>query len=237
MKKFSAQGANKFDYGIPCVTGYGTVTPKTVAGQAVTILYALIGIPLTFVCLSNIGRFMATCFRTLYGRTMCVSCRRKWRIFLGRTPHTRLLPDKIELNESGVCNRNRSEADDTEDKDCEVTHEITEIPFTACLLLMVWYIVFGAIMFSIWETDWDLFTGSYFCFITLSTIGFGDIVPGFSHEDWSDQAKQVACALYLLIGLATIAMCFELMQEKAKNIATRFATFIGLLSEDKEDEL
>ena len=212
------------------VTGYGTVTPKTLAGQAITMLYALFGIPLTFVCLSNIGRYMAASFRTLYGRAWCVSCRRKWRLFLGRT-HRRF--DKIQLNANGLYRTQNHTADGWEDNNCEIQH-VVEIPITTCLLLVVWYIVFGAILFTIWETDWDLFTGAYFCFITLSTIGFGDIVPGLTHEDWADEVKQVVCALYLLIGLTTLAMCFELMQERGQKVAKRCATFLGLLNEENE---
>ena len=52
-----------------CVgAGYGHVAPKTKWGRLITIVYALVGIPLTFLYLSNMGNFMAKCFRLFYQR-------------------------------------------------------------------------------------------------------------------------------------------------------------------------
>ncbi|OON23043.1 hypothetical protein X801_01047 [Opisthorchis viverrini] len=51
------------------------------------------------------------------------------------------------------------------------------VPISLSLLIMTTYIFLGAIVFSITE-DKDYLKWAYFCFITLSTIGFGDIVPG-----------------------------------------------------------
>ena len=39
------------------------------------------------------------------------------------------------------------------------------------------YILLGATIFSTWE-NWSFLEGAYFSFITLTTIGFGDFVPG-----------------------------------------------------------
>lgn len=174
------------------------------------MVYALIGIPLTVLCITKIGKAMASLVRALYNGTICVECRRKFIKSVGTTPND----------------------DDGDEPSASGTHEHAEVPILICLGLAVWYIMFGSIMFTIWE-DWTYFTGAYFCFITLSTIGFGDVVPGFSHKDWNDQVKQVACSLYLLLGLSVLAMCFDLMQKSVLKLFNRLGRCAGLVKEDE----
>ncbi|KAL4224090.1 hypothetical protein ACF0H5_017544 [Mactra antiquata] len=215
-------------YSVTVITtiGYGTITPKTTAGRAVTILYALIGIPLTVLCITNIGRAMASLFRALYGGTFCAECRQQFF----RTMHHRRT-DSIVMND---LDNDIDKVDLDFDTSVEVIeHKHADVPIVISLILVVWYIVFGATMFKIWEANWTIFEGAYFCFITLSTIGFGDFVPGFSHKDWDNQAKQVACSLYLLLGLSTLAMCFDLIQQRGTAIANKFGKFIGLVKDDE----
>lgn len=57
--------------------GYGHIAPKTTWGKVVTIFYAILGIPLMLLCLSNIGDIMATSFRFLYWRVCCYVCTKK----------------------------------------------------------------------------------------------------------------------------------------------------------------
>lgn len=50
------------------VSGYGNISPRTEWGKVMTILYAIIGIPLMLLYLTNIGDILAKAFRYVYGR-------------------------------------------------------------------------------------------------------------------------------------------------------------------------
>ena len=48
---------------------------------------------------------------------------------------------------------------------------------------MIAYLLIGTIMFAEWE-QWNYLDSLYFCFTSLTKIGFGDFVPGASlHVD------------------------------------------------------
>ncbi len=118
----------------------------------------------------------------------------------------------------------------------------TTVPVSLSLLVMVSYIILGAFLFAAWE-QWTVLDGFYFCFITLSTIGFGDFVPGssFEKEDGGGEASGVSdlinpqfifCTVYILLGMAVIAMCFNLMQEKVVQNITSFGKKLGIIGDD-----
>jgi hypothetical protein len=132
-----------------------------------------------------------------------------------------------------------------------VRTRIRPVPIWLCVFLVVSYIVAGAFLFKSWE-NWDLLDAAYFCFITLTTIGFGDLVPakGVSHdslhtgvnEDVNRATISIAlCSLYLLFGIALLAMSFNLVQEeviaKVKNVAKTLGIIKKDDDEDSEDEV
>ncbi|XGW33269.1 hypothetical protein V3C99_017606 [Haemonchus contortus] len=72
-------------------------------------------------------------------------------------------------------------------------------------------IIIGTIVFHK-EERWTLFDAYYYCFITLSTIGFGDLVPLQQGSALQLQPLYVIFTLlFVLLGLAVFSACVNLL--------------------------
>nr|CAD2177859.1 unnamed protein product [Meloidogyne enterolobii] len=247
---------------------------KTYFGKTLTILFAIIGIPLMLLFLTNIGDVMAKIFRFLYAR----SIRLKYNLILwhkrrraakirranslvarltrANQPyinHLRLQQhqrDDCSLESiggpptSGPPNGNavhlaavdvnellaaRAHLDQLEIKEnVEAQLQRISVPLSLVLLTMLAYLVTGSILFCLWE-EWTFLDSFYFCYVSLTTIGFGDKFPGGSvGSNKEAQEKLVITSIYLLAGMALLAMCFNLAQEEVVNkvawLANKFKT-------------
>lgn len=157
-------------------------------------------------------------------------------------------------------------------------NEVT-IPISTCLSVFFCYILLGSILFSWWE-GWEYFEGSYFCFVSLVTIGFSDMVPGQGRTSKSSSAvahvlvgdaetatiddhhhgvvdgggsggggertsaagsngreesldhvdgQLILCSIYILFGMALMAMCFHLTQERFFTTAKKLGRALHLI--------
>ncbi|GAB6026381.1 hypothetical protein CHUAL_012584 [Chamberlinius hualienensis] len=276
-KKWSFSRAFLYSLTVITTIGYGNIAPRTPLGKIVTIVYAIIGIPLMLLYLTNIGDILAKSFKYLYSRI----CRcgghshhdaykrrgagganaannenyRAHHVVAHNSPNkqTGALSDvanKIVLGGGGGgvvgggggCHVSEDEVRieaipdggggglgmEEDDGDGDYEKPRVTVPITLCLIILVGYIFGGAVLFSQWE-GWDILDGSYFCFVTLSTIGFGDLVPGGNITDTGSHEKLVLCSLYLLVGMAVIAMCFNLMQEEVIHKVRSFGIRVGII--------
>ncbi|XP_076754125.1 TWiK family of potassium channels protein 7 [Xylocopa sonorina] len=94
----------------------------------------------------------------------------------------------------------------------------------AAILLLFLYLACGAGMFMLWEDDWDFFDGFYFCFVTMTTIGFGDLVP-------KKPKYTLLCTLYILVGLALTSTIIELVRRQYAQSWRRLQRLSGPLAE------
>ncbi|KAH0537905.1 uncharacterized protein LOC123274339 [Cotesia glomerata] len=105
---------------------------------------------------------------------------------------------------------------------------VVRIPISLCLLIILLYVCAGTFMFHRLE-GWNLLESSYFCFTSLGTIGFGDLVPTGRSASTKllEELSLCACSLYILIGMGLIAMCFNLMQEEVVRVVRVFGRTCG----------
>ena len=79
------------------------------------------------------------------------------------------------------------------------------LPPIIALSVAILYILLGVTIYRQWE-EWSYLEAFYFTFISLSTIGFGDIIP--DHPKFF-----MASSFYILFGLALIAMVINVVME------------------------
>ncbi|XP_071520993.1 uncharacterized protein [Panulirus ornatus] len=206
-----------FTMTIMSTIGYGHIFPVTSWGKFFCIIYSIIGCPLLLIFLGNLGNSMANVLIYIYSRCCCRPCR-------GRR--------NLEELPSNTSKKYRKLLiDDVVGKEDYMPTDEVNVPITINLVMLFLYIMLGAVLFSFWE-GWDLGSSCYFTFVTLSTIGYGDMVPGNAilngSDDGSATFKMLICILYILLGMVLLSMCINLMQEQLVNKCRWLAREIGL---------
>lgn len=171
------------------ISGYGHLFCRTRLGQIVTIIYAIFGIPLTMTVLNNIGKLLYNCLRMLYkgGAKLFF---KMWNACWKRA-------ERFDHRLSGISTF----------VELDVDSSPNNLPFTVAVMIMVIYTLSSAGVFLYWEKDWDYFTAIYFMFVSLSTIGLGDVIP-------EHQMYMLSAFALILVGLALVSMCISVMQAK-----------------------
>jgi len=150
-----------FSFTVVTTIGYGHQAPTTTLGRMICIFYALIGIPLNAMLIGSLGN--------LFKGKMYVFKARLWE----------------SLGKAGPLGRQVSQAVVAlEDRPKAVA--VAAESFVFFLLFFLAFLPIPAIIFTalenkegiFWEEgDWTFPDSLYYTFITLSTIGFGDMVP------------------------------------------------------------
>lgn len=91
-------------------------------------------------------------------------------------------------------------------------------------LLVVFMLCLGGLIFALTES-WNYSDSFYYCFISLTTIGFGDLIPGLTRDQSYDNVgvsltAELAALMYYVIGLSVmsgvILSLSNLIEEKTK---------------------
>jgi len=220
-REFSFESTLLFTVTIMTTVGYGHIAPGTSLGKLFCIGYALLGIPLMVLFMASIGDWMATTFRWIYSRVLCRWCRARRR--------DSELPPEMDRRTLGI-------GRDDIGKERYMPTDLVMVPIMVNLILIFLFIFLGAVMFNLME-GWDPATSAYFCFVTLTTIGFGDYTPVNSFKGLNNPkalAMMTFTLTYCIFGMTLISMCLSLMQEQIIDKVSWMVESLGGGNDDEE---
>uniref|UniRef100_A0A8D8UMB9 TWiK family of potassium channels protein 18 n=2 Tax=Cacopsylla melanoneura TaxID=428564 RepID=A0A8D8UMB9_9HEMI len=220
--------------------GYGNISPSTSTGRWFTIAYAIFGIPLFLIVLADFGKlftrgikFMWAYVRRVYYTGSCRKVRRTapvQEVMKGvkmvvdvaqnlRRPSQVMSPEE-QKRMGAFGNQTPGTGGATPALSSYEIDEEFNLPISLALLILLLYIFTGAVAFVQWEKSWSVFDSFWFVFVSMSTIGFGDIVP-------QNPKFMMATVGYLIFGLALTSMCINVVQEKLSDSFRQASAKIG----------
>uniref|UniRef100_A0A8C2CTW0 Potassium channel, subfamily K, member 18 n=1 Tax=Cyprinus carpio TaxID=7962 RepID=A0A8C2CTW0_CYPCA len=227
--------------------GYGQMYPVTFEGKVACILYAMVGIPLMLLVISDVGDILAVLLSKAYTRLRLLF--REWKLHRsciyrhdkasspkqvqgGDSSHSSCRCTSLQIRhnkdifdqmikENFKLKTALTKSSSCPDLNCmpptkassklfigigqEMNH--FKVPLLVILLVVFAYMVVCSQILRCWEKQMDYFDAFYFTFITLTTIGFGDIVP--EHPKYF-----MVTFLFIITGMAIMSMAFKLSQSQ-----------------------
>ncbi|XP_023785050.1 potassium channel subfamily K member 18 [Cyanistes caeruleus] len=245
--------------------GYGNTYPVTRIGKYLCMVYALFGIPLMFLVLTDMGDILATVlsksyneFRKIQSKILASklcsgsTCSKRnelkpraqskivinepltiMEVLRSQTgmKRRRVKYRNVELFEMLIARENentqpaRNKSMERWSSCPELAREKTvsrvienfdkigkeleklDVPFVLMVLVIFVYISCAAAILPNWEKNMDFQEAFYFCFITLTTIGFGD--TKLEHPKFF-----LFFSLYIMIGMEIVFIAFKLGQDR-----------------------
>jgi len=93
---------------------------------------------------------------------------------------------------------------------------------TVASILVIFFFLVPAAIFNVMEPDWNYLDSIYYYFISLTTIGLGDYIPGDAPSQPLRPLYKIATTVYLLIGLVfmvlTLTVFYEIPQLNVGNV-------------------
>uniref|UniRef100_A0A8R1DG05 Potassium channel domain-containing protein n=1 Tax=Caenorhabditis japonica TaxID=281687 RepID=A0A8R1DG05_CAEJA len=213
-EQWTTTDAILFCFTVITTIGYGNVAPQSFWGRVFVIIYGTIGIPTAMMAIANVGKFLATLLKT-WTRPFLLLCRRVKRKMHRKEGNTGSeVKETQRLMESSKRKAKKIEDDISSHEDEEADEDVEESDVTETIVLFVAfliYIIAGSLLMSYYEEGMTFGLAIYFNFVTLTTIGLGDLVP--QSTDWL-----FVTLIYCAIGLALTTIAIEIAADTLKKL-------------------
>lgn len=223
------------------------MAPKTVPGRVFSMAYAGFGIPLCLIVLANFGKLCTDGLNRSWSKLSncrtekrCLCCKKRG----DRKPHI-----ETEHSSTSAKDSSRSSISNIEESrrfegkrshpsfstsssslnssasKQERSFEERKRSVLISISLVAVYIVVGAAIYTSWE-EWEYFDAIYFIFISLTTVGLGDVYP--NHPKYF-----ILSSVYMFFGLALVSMVVNLIMINARKKVEKNLKTIGNKVEKK----
>ncbi len=195
--------------------------PRSWTGKLTAVACALVGIPILLLYLALVG----SCLAGVVKRTMCCKNNSERNSSSNKQSSVGAKCCRMCDQDRARCRMEGHGAMATARRNFYPPTNQTSFPIWLCVLLLLAYVCAGAAAFCIIRPSWHFVDSFFFCFAALATIGISlddganegvSARPLSSHPNLSgtsddDPTFVMCCTLYLLIGLALVSMCINLI--------------------------
>ncbi|KAL3072642.1 hypothetical protein niasHS_017616 [Heterodera schachtii] len=227
--KWTIWGSIYFSMTVYTTIGYGNIVPATTSGRVLTIIYALIGIPLALIALITMGGLFAN---------LCLIV---WRLIarslgcFSKKLERKLTIEPKDNNEDEIENETRASRETLSTESDEGNDELLQFPVWFLIAVTIIWILLCAYLFLLWEDTWDYGLSLYFVLVSFLTIGFGDVIP-------SKPNYIILVGIMILIGLALVSTVLTIIQKQIHALADNMKSTIdkdyqAALEELDEDQI
>ena len=230
-RKWNLPGSLFFVLSIVTTIGYGNLAPQTDYGKLCCVFFAIFGIPLytlTLGYISELITIMLMKFKKLLTAMvnfLTGKCLRPHMVYVITE-----MPQLPGLN----AEQRRQSITEAERKRVRYNKKISKgILFVIGYALML---TLPSSLFAYLES-WDYLGALYYNFITLSTIGFGDMVAGLNRygegTNYDDQAVfdvyRIYLSCWIFLGLPFASVVMKMWREVIKAVINYLATVLTRL--------
>ncbi|KRY23076.1 TWiK family of potassium channels protein 7 [Trichinella patagoniensis] len=180
---------------------FGNPSPSTFRGRLFCVFYGLIGIPLALITIADSGKFLGEFMVHVYS-----TCRGS--ILKRRRGKEQEQSAAVEQSTVGCV-----DVDDDERRHLLISEldkvglrEFADVPAGLVFGVFLSYTALGSLLLHHVER-WDIVDAFYFTFVTMTTVGFGDLIP-------EQRSCYLLILLYILVGLALTTTLIDLVGVK-----------------------